>query len=51
MNHTHFWLEIAGLIIFYAEDELYIASLSFQDSQNDTFLPQAGVYLLVPKDL
>lgn len=28
-----------------------VASLSFQDSQNDTFLQQAGVYLLVPKDL
>jgi hypothetical protein len=51
MNHTHFLLEIAGLIIFYARYDMYFASLSFQDSQNDTFLPQAGVYLLVPKDL
>ena len=28
-----------------------IACISFQDSQNGTFLQQAGVYSLVPKDL
>jgi len=29
----------------------YVAFILFQDSQNDTFLLQAGVYLLVRRDL
>jgi hypothetical protein len=38
-------------IVFPTLADAFVARMSFQDSQNDTFLLQAGVYLLVPRDL
>jgi len=40
-SNPYIWQNIVNLVI---------SCLSFQDSQNDTFLRLAGVYLLVPKD-
>jgi len=48
---TYTWSQTFSSIEFSALADVLVAFILFQDSQNDTFLLQAGVYLLVPRDL